>query len=498
MPARTALIVSLLKDIDSEQENLQINGLRKKGYEENATGVENTCLAPLLEHRPQSDILEQTDALYEALAAAVLPSPTSDKDTKEKDRCTAVEKILIAKYPAGVNKGQLILSDRKLSLFLRMIRDVVIDETSLDDDLKVQLKNSINEIRRIKRPGGNPRELLLSACETDKKYSMRTNVLGTLNSIIELVFEAVTVHEIRYQRIHGQYSEHFDRVVAGIEITEDKVEGEPETSIEEPDETTVVVDEPEAEKKPDPFGDLDDSEVLGKDWEETLIETRRICEGRQEEKPEILRVLVETSKDKTQSRRHTMDLLQRCDTGDLLVQIRMLYQIYERSKMRNHERFDYSSLRAKPLNYTHVDSIVDETGNITDLTRIDNELFTLLPDYWPIRKNEPEAIPVLYKNNVLYIAVPDVFKAGENDAQSPLGKLRSYLDANIKDCDYEIRFVTPDSWANLKSLFVRNYSYKQVIGDREPLKQFIGQAEEDIIVENVAALRRAALRELAI
>ena len=234
--------------------------------------------------------------------------------------------------------------------------------------------------------------------------------------------------------------------------------------------------------------------MLGKDWEEVLIETRRICEGREKENPEILRVLVETSKDRTQSRKHTMDLLRRADTGDLLVQIRMLHQIYERSKMRHHERFDYASLRAKPLNYTHIDSIIDETGNIIDLTRIDNELFTLLPDYWPIRKNEPEAIPVLYKNNVLYIAVPEELKTGENDAQSTLGKLRSYLDQNIKECDYEIRFVNPQSWANLKGLFIPNYSYREVIGDRVPLKQFIGQAEEDIIVENVAALRRAALR----
>ncbi len=495
-PTRTALIVSLLRDVDTEfkPDNIKITGLREKGYEEHATGIEGTCLEPLLAHRPQSNILEQTDALYEALAAAVLPSPTSDKETREKDRCTALEKILIAKYPSGVNKGQLILSDRKLSHFLRTIRDVVIDETNLDDELKSQLKDSINEVRKIKRPGGNPRELLLSACETDKKYSMRTNVLGILNSIVELVFEAVTVHEIRYQRIYGQYSEHFDRIVAGIDITEDKIEDEPVADIEESAEEAVVVDEAEPEKKPDPFDDSDDSEVLGKDWEEVLIETRKICEGRIEEKPEILRALVETSKDRTQSRKHTMDLLRRADTGDLLVQIRMLRQIYERSKMRHHERFDYGSLRAKPLNYTHIDSIIDETGNIIDLTRIDNELFTLLPDYWPIRKNEPEAIPVLYCNNVLYVAVPDVLKAGENDAQSPLGKLRSYLDQNIKDCDYEIRFVNPGSWANLKSLFIPNYSYKQIIGDRVPLKQFIGQAEEDIIVENIAALRRAALR----
>jgi len=499
MPGRTALIVSLLKDIDCEQENLKINGLRKKGYEEHETGVEGTCLEPLLAHRPQSDILEQTDALYEALAAAVLPSPTSDKDTKEKDRWTALEKILIAKYPVGINKGELILSDRKLSLFLRMIRDVVIGETNLDDDLKVQLIDSINKIRGIKKPGGSPRELLLAACETDRKYGLRTNVLGILNDIVELVFEAVTVHEIRHNRIHGHYSEHFDRVIAGIEITEDKVEGEPEAVIEGPDETAVVADEPEPEKKADPFDDdLDSSEVLGKDWEETLIETRRICEGREEEKPEILRVLVDTSRDKTQTRKHAMRLLHKVDTGDLLVQIRMLHQIYERSKMRNHERFDYSSLRAKSLNYSHIDSIIDETGNIVDLSRIDKELFKLLPDYWPIRKNQPEVIPVLYFNNVLYVAVPEELKIGVDDPKSALLRLKVYMGINIKDCDYEFRFVNPQSWAGLKDLFVHNYSYKQIKGDRVPLKQFIDCAEEDIIIENVSALRRAATKLISV
>ncbi|GEM_PF-2445953 len=562
-PTRTYLVSSLLADVsgDLEHQDINISGLRRHGYDMNRTGIEGTCLEPYMIHRPESDVLEKTNALYQTFAATVLSSSTQDRDSREKDRYTAIEKILIATDPFILGDKKLIISNRRLRHLLRFLSEDVIPNVTITDELKTQLIKMINSLVKLKKPANDPREILLAAAQTDRKYGDGKNPFGVLNTILENVLEAVAIYEIRYEKANGCNSAHFERVLGNIRVDDDDSskddapEPDKELLAEKLDEakreaeaitkkakqaakgaTSVeaIVEAEAALEAVAAIEELGEMLLMGSEWESVLDETRKICEGRFTENKEITQTLINLSRDKTHSRKHLHEFLRCIDEGSLPVQLRLLYQIGERSKKRSLDRFEYGTLRARVLPTTSINMIVyqkaenvseapsdvesalstnlepgsspdtildlanqpleaqidsgalqdpeSSLGIIPDLSNLDTELLKCIPAWWPHNlSKEPKAIPLLYYDNVLYIALP-----ANHDELLP-----KQLAQKLNGYEVQFKIVRADSWFKLVNFYKRNSEVRILHPETRPLNQFISDNEEALIIENIAALRKA-------
>lgn len=522
-PMRTQLISDLLKDLGqlNTPTRVSVNGIYYKttGNTKGDKGIkgiihlEKTCLSGALEYRPPSDVSEITSALYEAFAASIIPSPTKDKSGSGLDRSTALEKVLIAKYPAGTNEGKFILSDRRLSHLLKFLRDTVIDDVNIDNELKAYLKNLIDRVRHLKKPHDTPRDLLIAAAETGKSNPIKNNAFNTLNQILEHLNELVAKHEMCYLRLNNSNTVYYENIFSQI-ACEDADNEEPLAEVEEEiDEAETAVEFQETDEtevsKPD---DDDDTEILSLELTEFLDETTRICTGTltpngdaKIKEDGIIETLKYVARDKTHFRKHATDFLHMASGGDLSILIRMLIQIEERSRSRSSDRFDYPSLRAKALPAMHINSIAvdpilmngDETHEVSaasssedsprivSLENIDEELFSLMPEWWPMSekpRKTPLAIPLLYWNNVAYVGVPEGFNPS----------MLKDLSDKLK-CRVEHRIIKPESWRELLNFYTAHAKPSGNL-ERGRLRTFISKAEEELIIQNVASLRLAALR----
>ena len=524
-PMRTQLISDLLKDLGqlNTPTRVSVNGIYYKttGNTKGDKGIkgiihlEKTCLSGALEYRPPSDVSEITSALYEAFAASIIPSPTKDNSGSGLDRSTALEKILIAKYPAGINEGKFILSDRRLSHLLKFLRDIVIDDVNIDDELKAYLKNLIDRVRHLKKPHDSPRDLLIAAAETGKSNPIKNNAFNTLNQILEHLNELVAKHEMCYLRLNNSNTVYYENIFSQIacedadneeplaEVEEEVDETESTAEVEETDETEVSkLDDDE-----DDYTDLFSGEIA-----EFLDETARICTGAltpsgdaKTKEDGIIETLKYVAKDKTHMRKHATEFLHMAEAGNLSVLIRMLIQIEERSRSRSSDRFDYPSLRAKALPAMHIDSIAvdpalledtstesfevnepkEDSPRIVNLENVDKELFSLMPEWWPMSektRKTPLALPLLYWNNVVYVGVPEGFNPS----------MLKDLSDKLK-CRVEHRIIKPESWKELLNFYTAHVKPSGNL-ERARLRTFISKEEETLIIQNVASLRLAALR----
>lgn len=495
-PTKTFLISNLLKDLDSppKTHEVKINGLFLDYLPGNSTGIEGTCLEKYLIHRPQSDIYKTTDIFYKAFSAGILPSSKKDPYTKTNDRTTILEKILTATNPLSDNNNDYLITDEELRGLFKILDEEIIANVSINDEQKNNLKVIIKKLLSSKR--SSIRETLTQAIETDKKYGTRGNNLGLLNTIIEDITEAIAIHEMRHERIHKTYSAHFDRIVGNLKIKEkDENEGEeqPTTIPEEQENITPTVNERDLLIEELSGGNEATKEKIYEEleelaMEEEILEVRSIAEKRGDqtgkridENENILRKLIDIALDSGKERTR---LISKIIEGDIAVQVKILEQFRDRAKYsRSNGRFDYGSLRAKARISTKVDHLYrDNLENPTiDPLRIDSEIFTLIPEYWPHKEGTPQAIPLLYWNNTLHVAIPE-------DHDSAALKI---LSSNLKDISLETRTVSSQSWKELTQHYKKNYRISRIDPDKPRMNQFISKTEEDLMIENLALLRKA-------
>lgn len=219
IPSKATIANALLSPIDSPYEisDSDIHGAGRQQDDPNSTGIQGTCLEFLTAHRPPTQVMTQTVALYEALAAAVLSSPT-DTSGIPTERDSVIEALLINRYTSGQKKGELILSDFNLGILLKTFRDTIIDETKMVDELKLQLKFMITNILTCNRSATTPREILTYATENNNKNIGKVNFLDLLNYVIESTISTIAIHEFRYSENHGRYSAHYERAFGNLEI----------------------------------------------------------------------------------------------------------------------------------------------------------------------------------------------------------------------------------------------------------------------------------------
>ncbi len=494
-PTRTFLISNLLKDLDSppKTHEVKINGLFLDYSPGNSTGIEGTCLEKYLIHRPQSDIYKTTDIFYKAFSAGILPSSKKDPYTKTNDRTTILEKILTTTNPLSHNNNDYLISDEELRGLFKVLDEEIIGNVSINDEQKNNLKGIIKRLLSSKR--SSTREILTQAIETDKKYGTRGNNLGLLNTIIEDITEAIAIHEMRHERIYKTYSTHFDRIVGNLKVKEKDESEEQLTAISEEQENVtppvnerdLLIEELSGGSEATKEKIYEELEELA--MEEEILEVRAIAEKRAnetgkriDENEDILRRLIDVSLDSGKERTR---LLGKILEGDITIQVKILEQFRDRAKYsRSNGRFDYSSLRGKIRIPTKVDHLYrDNIENPTiDPSKIDSEILTLIPEYWPHKEGSPQAIPLLYWNNILHIAVPE-------DADSTMLKT---LTSNLKDINLEPRIVSSQSWQELTQHYKKHYRFSRIDPDKSRINQFISKREEDLMIENLALLRKAA------
>ena len=556
--------------------------------------VSGTCLEEVLAHKPPTKVLLAKQVLYEALIGSIAASAERNELSNSVDRFTGLEQLLVAKYALSTElAGEFVLPNDRLRSLLRFVRDDVLPEMNLKDDVREQLKEMLGELL-----DGHceTRETLLSAYDAlnaanitrnenaknaeEVEYDQGANQLAVLNSIIECVFRKILLFELRYihNGTHGgevegptsYFCEVFDRIAVSeedldlscdIEIQPGQDQSEDEAAIriadmdadaqalidiarrgaDSTDSKALLEGAIEAAKEEVVLlGETEDDLRIASEREALLEETRLICTGDKKEDPRILQNLVDVAKDNTKSQIHLMDFLRIIDDGDLTAQIRILHQIGERMSSRAHDRFDYGSLRVRALPAQSIGLICSEnivdSGNYTvpDLDLVDKELLECVPEWWPVNDGEPTCVPLLFCNDVLYVAVPYCsdsssmlkFAKGvskyaqanrivdrsffepialsldqsikertvvDRSLNQPLQEaLQKMLLAQLHESNVQLMDVRYDSWLDLVKLYKQNAKARFIYPGKKPFRQFISYTEENEIVENVAALRRAA------
>lgn len=599
-PTRAALVSRLLEA--SEDYDLgQVIFIADKDRQEDPHNeqlpeaiVNGTCLEEVLAHKPPTKVLLARQVLYEALIGSIAASAERNELSNSVDRFTGLEQLLVAKYALSTElAGEFVLSNDRLRSLLRFVRDDVLPEINIKDEVREQLEEMLGELL-----DGHceTRETLLSAYDAlnaanitrnekaknteEVEYDQGTNLLSVLNSVIECVFRKILLFELRYihNGTHGgvfgsptsYFCEVFDKIAVpeedldlsctlemqpGQDQSEDEVairvadmDADAKTLIdiarrgaESEDSKALLEGAVEAAKEEAALlGQTEDDIRVASEKEALLNETRLICTGDKKEDPRIVQNLVDVAKDITKGQIHLMDFLRIIDEGDLTAQIRILHQIGDRMSSRAHDRFDYGSLRVRALPAPRIGIIcggdIVDSGNYTvpDLDLVDKELFECIPEWWPVNNGEPTCVPLLFSNDVLYVAVPYCSDSGsmlkfakgvceygqrngivdksffEPVAQSldqsikggtavdrslnqPLQEvLQKMLSAQLAESTIELRDVRYDSWLDLVRLYEQYARVRIVHPERKPFRQFISYAEENAIVENVAALRKAA------
>lgn len=224
-PKRASIVTELLAEIDIEysSKDTKIKELHAKEYSETYTGIQGTCLEPILAYNPQAQATIKTQALYDAYMAAIIPTQDKDKLTKENDKFTALEKILVARSTACGAEGELVLSDRGLNCLLITLKEDIIPNINGSPVLKSRLIFSVEQILSVHKPYDSPRELLISATETERKFGHRNNLLSLLNDVLENIFEAIAIHELQSLKFNSACSPHYQRILDRLEI-EDVIE----------------------------------------------------------------------------------------------------------------------------------------------------------------------------------------------------------------------------------------------------------------------------------
>ena len=210
-PTKTALVVDLLSEFEDNYnfENIKIKNVFSREYTDSYTGIQGSCLGPILIYDPASEIKEKTKAFYDAFCAAGL---LSDKNDKESDADTALEKMLIAKNNNSSGYSELTLSNERLRTVIKTLRNDVVENVNINDELKKELKTFLQRLLDL-NPPNTPRDLLLTASRTNRKYGMENNPLSLLNSILEHMFEVIAIHEIRTCRATGSYTKYLEDIL---------------------------------------------------------------------------------------------------------------------------------------------------------------------------------------------------------------------------------------------------------------------------------------------
>lgn len=114
---------------------------------------------------------------------------------------------------------------------------------------------------------------------------------------------------------------------------------------------------------------------------------------------------------------------------------------------------------------------------------IDTELFKHMPEWWPHKGRDPLAIPLLYSHGILYVGIPTQI------TKNTLTTIREKADCNIQPVN-----IRSDVYLNLSRLYKTHKETRVIHPDKKPIKQFIGEEEERILIENFTAMRIAVKR----
>lgn len=540
---RTSFVTHMIGPIQGEEKRIvvKINGFgEQRGYRNvdmAVTGIEGTCLEPLLEHASPSKVPERTQILYDALAASVLPFPTMDEgaSSRVRERNTLLEKILVAVFPeteaekaaAELNgKPKVlrpVLPEPRLKILLATVRDEVIQNLTISDSLKDNLSELITKLIALRNGSvNNCREVLLQACKANDVFQITP--IGVLNMTFENLFESICAYEIRRNKLFGSFSPYFDRVYSTVneegadssEVVETIAEDEEKSEEVAPAEEEMVEVDLNALDAED-----DDSIPICVISEEVIKETVEVCSGIKKEDERIQDLLASYLK---KGGARIYDAL---EGGDFPTQIRLLSQLRTRINKRSPDRFNFLTLRLKEPECTNIEIILDRSKSVPDLTfsmngaepvsddvviedpspviempivevsdanlesapvrseeidldKIDKELFKLIPPWWPMNGKEPLAIPLLYWGNILHIALPENREPNivkNIQRRFPLAEIKPILQKT-------------ENWKLLASYFRSN---AQVYNrpNATLLRPFISLEDQEILLENSACIRSA-------
>ena len=476
----TSLITELLCDLDDVYHggDFSITGFKRS--EKDPVGIVGTPFERYLEERPEYDVLECTNSLYQAFSISVLSSETKDDSSgsKTNDRNTALEKIIISEE----------FSNSRLKTFFRFIRDEVIDSTDLNKGVKERMKELISKLLKIKK-SSDMRDVLLNAINSNRKYSHNNNACEIISQLVEKVLTVLAINEIWTLKIRQSHTSNFDRFLGHIKLKdEESVEEGSDTEEEITDDLLLWANTAEGDDLiPDEItkeilAEYDESvcqAIDSKELEGLRTETLRIFRGLISEQESVTKALVECSRD---TRKKVDLILSGIEICNLSLVSYVLNQIQERSRGRAGDRYNYSSLRVRELPTHYIEEIIgNQENNILDLEKIDKDIFQCIPPWWPGSISKPKAIPVLYYNNVLEVMIPpDYDKAIEKQ-----------ITDNLKDVEVEFKVLKSDQWLKLVGDFRKNANIRVFNEELPPLNQFILPKEEALLIKTIFDLRVA-------
>ncbi len=444
------------------------------------SNVAGTCLEPILQYHPPSKESSIKFSAYEALLASVFNTSSKGTQTSSKDRYTALEKILFSYQSSDStsieNKKNYILADNKLYTFLKFIKDDLINELDLEDDLKRKLQASLEMILEYRDL--SPRDILINAIEINPKFNREKNLISLLNKIIETTLDKVLVYELDHIRnttepsksgqVIGHPTDFYSNIISRFEEEDELPEedneplSESNTQNQAPvDYTKLSVAIEETSKK------LTEDELDELDSFIDVYETQRIYDGRQEEDPKILQTLVELGINDSFRNK----FLRNCVLQEPIEQLKIIYQIGDRAKSRLKDRYNYGSLRVKNLPSASIKTIVSENGEV-DFNLIDKDLFYNLPPNWP----QKSAMPLLFWNDVLYIGI---YKSMDKASLENLSKNLSTTIEPIK-----INDISWSNWEGIHKAEIPETKYN-------PRRPLIWQDEEERVLVALSLLRQS-------
>ena len=369
---------------------------------------------------------------------------------------------------------------------------------------------------------------MLQACKASDPFK-NTHIV-VLNEILEKLLGVISISEVRRHR-SGSFSPYFENIFSMIQ-EESEVEGE-EAVPEEVKEQKEPVAEEMVQVDSDPSDDEDAlfiNEVISK---EIIEGTVAICSGLKEEDERVRDVLTAYLRDGKPS------IIYDLEGGDFSIQMRLLSQLRGRINKRSPNRFNFITLRLKEPGCTNIEWILDKSKSVSDLTcdellesvgsdlelksdseplsvdivdsasaalsgaeqtvradnlettsirneeidldKIDKEILKLIPEWWPMKGKNPLAIPLLYWENVLYVALPKNREPNIIEAIQ-----RRFPQANIK-----AYIQNENNWKLLSDYFSGEASLYKT--NNTLIRPFMSFEEQQILLENAACIRNALI-----
>ena len=202
--------------------------------------------------------------------------------------------------------------------------------------------------------------------------------------------------------------------------------------------------------------------------------TELVIRGAESEQPALLDALLWTASDPTRRRAAQGAIAE----GSMNLQELLLQQLDERTHFRRPDRYTYATLRAKEVPTIDPRRIVSEKGAV-QLEAIDTELRDRLPVGWPTST----ALPLLYWNGTMHVAVPP-------DTSSAAAAARAVAGFVGPHCDVVCRRVSGEGWQSLTDHFA-GAGVQKISVDRLPPWRcpFVSDREFETLVHELSRLR---------